>query len=201
MRLFVYSCFSYLQVHIVCALWHKNTVFNDISQMGEVDVTGVFTQKPKIRDVLGSFNLPQLRQLLDMPDVDAPASGSAPFAGPESLTSPTSSTCSECGTSMGATLSCASPGCSHSFHPLCAWYSGLYAVVTLDPEASLLYNPDPNSRGIHYALYCQSHLPPDVSASGRNRLEQRQLRCKYRVSESDVSQVRASVCLFWMTDW
>jgi hypothetical protein len=202
---------SVSQVHLVCAFWHKKAVITNLVEMGPVDVSGVLTCDAGSYEESGAVTtLADLRSLLsvdssaycvDCSDTTAhrpfPADDPPPQGCDQSLVVSSSShsaeACQECRSNLGRTVTCAHPGCSARFHPLCAWYAGYYMTAHLAPHCDLVYSPNPDSRGLSFALHCQLHVPADVIAAGRSTVAQRQLRLRYRTSEDDSRAVRAVV--------
>jgi hypothetical protein len=181
------------QVHIVCALWHPRSVITDVACMGPVDISGVLGGTACVRYFSGPSSTLELRSFLSAsaPSNAAEVPSVAELAvcpAPHTVSAP-NTMCLECKSDYGATLKCAAPECAARFHPLCAWYAGFYVRCTIDPSCCLLYNENPDERGLLIAVYCPSHVPVDVLAVGRSTVAQRQLRCKYRAREVDVSDV------------
>lgn len=81
-------------------------------------------------------------------------------------------------------------GCDVHFHPLCAWFEGLY-VRTENSDESFCEFLDKRdipgvpypSYGISFSFYCSNHCPAEVT--GPTRAAQTLLRGKYRVSVED----------------
>ncbi len=72
--------------------------------------------------------------------------------------------CPVCKLSYGATISCSHTGCHLQYHPLCAWYHGLFMAVA--------------SVGVdcRFYLFCQPHTPPERGGLFRNIEAQRVIR-------------------------
>jgi hypothetical protein len=57
--------------------------------------------------------------------------------------------CGLCKKAYGCCTWCSADMCNESFHPLCAWYAGLYMRVSTVPR----------STDVLYSLFCSSHTP------------------------------------------
>ena len=102
--------------------------------------------------------------------------------------------CTYCGTSMGVLVNCCGGGtsstCDFTFHPLCAWFEGLYVdTKVLDPTYCRFLDdrgrndiPYPSS-GLSFSFFCLNHTPAEYA--GAVRREQALLRSKYRAKVED----------------
>jgi PHD-zinc-finger like domain/PHD-finger len=103
--------------------------------------------------------------------------------------------CSICHLSMGRVIRCCSGRegvsdfgsanpCHAFFHPLCAYFDGLFARVSV-PRVNESSPPcnfyAGGGKGISFSFFCEEHTPADVFS--RLRDEQRNIRLKYRNKE------------------
>ena len=98
-------------VHLCCALWSESSTIGDVNEMGPIDITNVPLQMPSRTDVI--------QRLHDLP--------------PEyqDNQNPTIS-CFLCNVQGGFLKQCAhGTDCNTFFHPICAWFNGLYVKVNI----------------------------------------------------------------------
>ena len=102
-------------VHVCCAIWAVGSVIRNLDDMSPIDISKVRLQ-PITSDTETEINIPK--------------------------------TCCYCESSTGLILNCCSgenSTCSKFFHPLCAWFKGVYCeTVNSDPsfQASKDHNDD-----------------------------------------------------------
>lgn len=91
--------------------------------------------------------------------------------------------CIICSQSRGHTLQCLHEGCRARFHLLCAWFRGAFVSVDLTDRSFWGHgkNREDYPAGLHVRAYCLQHCPQGA----HDRLEQVQLRAKYRLKEND----------------
>jgi len=91
--------------------------------------------------------------------------------------------CIICSQSRGHTFQCSHEGCRARFHLLCAWFRGAFVSVELTDRSFWGHgeNHEDYPAGLHVRAYCLQHCPGGT----RDRLEQVQLRAKYRLKEND----------------
>ena len=76
-----------------------------------------------------------------------------PISGVETALATRLGTCLICNKTMGAVMSCSGDGCDCKYHPICAWYYGLYMTVRANANANATMND------CQYDLYCTAHTP------------------------------------------
>eukprot|EP00624_Nannochloropsis_granulata_P006066 evm.model.NODE_4407_length_63659_cov_22.504595.8 len=91
--------------------------------------------------------------------------------------------CIICSQSRGHTFQCSHEGCRARFHLLCAWFRGAFVSVELTDRSFWGHgkNHEDYPAGLHVRAYCIQHCPQGA----QDRLEQVQLRAKYRLKEND----------------
>jgi hypothetical protein len=78
--------------------------------------------------------------------------------------------------------------CSAVFHPLCAWFQGLYLETAItDPTFQGQQRGGLYPSGLAFTFLCEEHCP--VEARGAVRIEQMALRKKYQIKELDLDQI------------
>ena len=98
-------------VHLSCAIWAPDSVILDLDDMSPVDISKVITQDS---GTIKSDSIPD-----------------------QTTTQMSTPSCQYCGLSMGYITSCSGcdengPPCGCHFHPLCAWFQGLYFNTKLE---------------------------------------------------------------------
>ena len=78
-----------------------------------------------------------------------------------------------------------STSCATYFHPLCAWYHGMYARFDAKHHVELCREPSQ-----YFRCFCPTHTP-EAMVGRRSMLVQRQIRGKYR--NKDWGAVAASI--------
>lgn len=78
--------------------------------------------------------------------------------------------------------------CERFFHPLCAWFRGVYVTSELT-DTSFLGKEKGGKypSGIKFSFYCSNHLPGGMSTIFRVR--QQTLRCHYRIKLADLCRI------------
>ena len=91
--------------------------------------------------------------------------------------------CVVCCQSRGHTFECSHEGCSTRFHLLCAWFRGAFVSVDLTDRSfwGQGESHEEYPAGLRVEAYCLAHCPEGK----RDRMEQIQLRTKYRLKEND----------------
>jgi hypothetical protein len=122
-------------VHLCCAMWQNQTaIITDLSDMSPVDVSNI-----PIQCVTEKIN-----GMVPQPN----GSKYFPYRDP----------CHFCNISGGALRSCSCNGCSVVFHPLCAWFAGLYISATITDETFQGDERQGNYPcGVEYTFSCDAH--------------------------------------------
>ena len=187
-------------VHLCCALWSPPALILDLNEMSPIDLTAVPVQVPD-EDISYSSTARSARQI--------------EFAKTYTI-SDIEQVCSFCKVRGGRVIRCCAESddedeCSAVFHPLCAWFQGLYITTVLtDPSYRGVTRDGQFPSGIEYAFYCDSHYNTvittkpvlDSSTSSSSvpvsltaalvtdpRGEQRALRQKYKINEHDLEHI------------
>ena len=184
-------------VHLCCALWSPPALILDLNEMSPIDLTAVPVQVPD-EDMSYSSTARSARQI--------------EFAKTYTI-SDIEQVCGFCKVRGGRVVRCCAESddedeCSAVFHPLCAWFQGLYVTTVLtDPSYRGVTRDGQFPSGIEYALYCNSHCntviaskpafgsstsaPPPLTATlvADPRGEQRALRQKYKINELDLEHI------------
>lgn len=155
-------------IHLCCAFWAKEVVINNIQSMSSVDISQIPMTPVKVKS---------RRSLLF-----------------EANNGEVSESCCYCNYTGGFLRKCCyeegNDGiCSASFHPLCAWFHGDYMCSTItDPSFQGAERQGSYPSGIDFKFYCEQHsvlYRPNLNAVE----EQKQLRNKYRINESDLNHI------------
>ena len=98
-------------------------------------------------------------------------------------------TCICCNLDTGAPIKCSHPECTTYFHPLCAWYDGLFMKVTCEYTNGMLVYGGGGTGGL-FEAFCFTHTPTAVLEGGkRSIMEQRNLRKKYRFKDEQEAAI------------
>lgn len=111
----------------------------------------------------------------------------------DGITSLIEEACVFCNAKGGLVLRCCgnsndNMGCKVVFHPLCAWFQGLYVDTHINDPSFQGTDRDglyPSCLSIKF--FCDSHAP--LEYSGSKRLDQQLLRAKYRLKEEDLDGI------------
>ena len=153
-------------VHVCCAIWSKDAIISDLYEMGPIDVSNVLLQAPyittddrRVRSALLNVN-----------------------------TSPITDSCVFCNVRGGLVLRCSHEWeCKTVFHPLCAWFHGLYVESTITDPAFLGSTRDGvYPSGLDVRFFCNTHCP---ESNISRRSEQLNFRTKYRIKIEDLDQI------------
>ena len=100
-------------------------------------------------------------------------------------------TCSVCKSTHGQTLQCTYPGCTTSFHPLCAWYDGAYMRASRARGGGAEYVGGGVIPGSLH-LRCMRHVPRKAVQAQRSAHAQGTIRQKYRVTAGDQEEAETA---------
>lgn len=153
-------------VHVCCAIWSKDAIISDLYEMGPIDVSNVQVQLPSIAadDRRGRSTLLNVE------------------------TSDITESCAFCSVRGGLVIRCSHEWeCATVFHPLCAWFHGLYVESAITDPAFLGSSRNGvYPSGLDIRFFCNAHCPPN---SEPRRAEQLSLRTKYRIKIEDLDQI------------
>ena len=181
-------------VHLCCALWSGRATILDINEMSPIDISDV-----------------QVQEYMDLePDSVHTASDLGSDSRPSEhpavnvLTSRVHiDACIYCRALGGYVVRCGgscnhgsadglTPGngdqCSAVFHPLCAWFQGVYLETKItDPTFQGQERKGLYPSGLSYCFLCDDHCPED--SKGPAREQQIAIRKKYRINIEDLEQI------------
>lgn len=159
-------------VHVCCAIWSRAARINDLTEMSPIDITEVpmqqsFGNHRRDADVTNPYNFP----------------------------------CHVCKVYGGFVVQCrgcndSSMKCYLSFHPLCAWFEGIYITTTItDPSFQGKDRDGFFPSGLSFQFYCVQHSSKDHKADISQaeyhsvlqlRQTQKLLRQKYMMKREDL---------------
>lgn len=177
-------------VHLCCALWAENSLITNLDDMSPINVSKVPVQIPENNLISASWN----RQIYSTNEF----SQRYPMSNSQNV-------CSVCNVKGGFVTAC-TESCGDVFHPLCAWFRGLYFFSELtDPSFSGRERAGLYPSGVNFKIYCAQHGPrPKIDTSTTNAptevtavisqdqdpcSEQKIIRDKYRIKEFDLEYV------------
>jgi hypothetical protein len=174
-------------VHLACALWSPETVIQDMTEMSPVNISKVPVQLPDSEAPVTTSWGRAVKPTLD----DAGLALYRENCTISTITDP----CMFCKLRGGLVQQCcAESGCRKVFHPICAWFEGLYmSSVIEDPTFQGQTRSGLYPSGLSYCFLCDTHSAGDTARPADKevsiREEQRTLRCKYRINEDDLEQI------------
>jgi len=195
-------------VHLCCALWSRDSIITDLSDMSPIDVSRVPVQLPGegLSTADNSFRSRDRRVFLSSKLKEEDELFMESFSKHCTL-STIERPCMYCALNGGYMSSCScadttdgSSLCSNVFHPLCAWFEGAYMKATItDQSYQGLEREGLYPSGVRFTFLCIEHsnmhdysqrAPPAQLTCGSNVTEeQHNLRSKYRINEDDLEQI------------
>jgi len=216
-------------VHLCCALWSPDCTIVDMTEMAPVNVSRVPVQLPIDSEayVVGSSNSNSSNSSSfgRMQRTSSDDQGSELFR-QNCLLSPLKDACMFCNLHGGRVQQCCYPTnittsttttttkCSKVFHPLCAWFEGLYMSSTIDdPTFQGASRGNTYPSGLTFCFLCDTHsvtvaTSTDATATATAnttttntaalrpydkysaiKVEQTKLRQKYRINVDDLEQI------------
>lgn len=179
--------------HLCCALWSKDTTIVDLAEMSPLNLSKVPVQLPQDNEGVATSSYGRALQ---------PTDDSATQLYREICTlSPLTDACMFCHLRGGLVQQCCfsaddsgKPSCGKVFHPLCAWFEGLYmSSVIEDPTFQGKQRGGQYPSGLTFCFLCDTHsagvIARPTDQQPQIREEQQQLRCKYRIREDDLEQI------------
>ena len=189
-------------IHMCCALWSDEATILDINEMTQVDVSGVKVQECRELEPENEVNSkdPDLVDSIRVAKDDLPVV-------------PAEDACMYCGAHGGYVVRCGG-SCAHSdpigvdnsgmvieektgqcdavFHPLCAWFQGIYLQTKItDPTFQGHNRGGLYPSGLSYLFLCDNHCPE--SSKGVVRERQILLRRKYQINVDDLDQIPGKI--------
>jgi hypothetical protein len=160
--------------HLCCTLWSQTAIIKDLDEMGPIDVSEVFLQR---------FQLNKERRRCEQVTEDVDVGG------------PITDICRICNIMGGFVMHCSGgdgfedPVCDYVFHPICAWFEGLYIVTKVtDPTYQGIHRGGIFPSGLSYSFKCLTHTHPDLAIASI-RQQQQTLRRRYKLDERDLDYV------------
>lgn len=185
-------------IHMCCALWSDGATILDINEMTQVNVSSVMVQECRDLEPENEFDSkdPDLVESLRVANDDLPVV-------------PAEDACMYCGAHGGYVVRCGGScahsdpagvgisgivkeeetgGCDAVFHPLCAWFQGIYLQTKItDPTFQGHNRGGLYPSGLSYLFLCDKHCPE--SSKGEVREQQIILRRKYQINVDDLDQI------------
>lgn len=176
-------------VHLCCALWSQTAVIQDLEEMGPVDVSGVDAQPFRHRDprrVRG--------EMVGVTEVSESLALAAPIDPIYYIpAAPVCDVCKICLVQGGFLVRCRGAGdeaavqCDRVFHPICAWFEGLFLEASItDPSFQGSGRDGLFPSGLEYCFACVPHTPPSSLTVRRQQLL---FRLKFKLDERDLDYV------------
>jgi hypothetical protein len=136
-------------VHLCCALWSPDTVIQDVVEMTALDITKVSVQAPDSEAPVNSWG-----RALKNPDEQ----GIAQYR-KNCVIGNITDACMFCKLRGGLVQQCcAEGGCNKVFHPICAWFEGLYMDSAIhDPTFQGLQRSGMYPSGLTFRFFCDVH--------------------------------------------
>ena len=188
-------------IHMCCALWSGESTILDINEMAPINVSAVKVQECR-----------ELEPDTVDPDVDespSVADNDIPVVRDDRPVVPAEDACIYCGAHGGYVVRCGGScaqsdptgrddisgmeedkkgDCSAVFHPLCAWFQGVYLQTRItDPTFQGHNRGGIYPSGLSYLFLCDDHCPE--ASKGVVREQQIALRRKYQINVDDLDQI------------
>ena len=181
-------------IHLCCALWSQKSTILDITEMSPIDVSEVEVQvykdpelEPAVELEPDSENTP-----VEVPAVKPPPEGPQEpcmfcraFGG---YVVRCGGSCTKSFGSGGCTEGEEGTPCGAVFHPLCAWFQGMYLETRItDPTFQGHNRGGLYPSGLTYSFLCDDHCPAESRGQGLD--QQIALRKKYQINVDDLDQI------------
>ena len=188
-------------IHMCCALWSGESTILDINEMAPINVSAVKVQECRELEP-DSFD----------PDLDVSptvAENDIPVVRGDLPVVPAEDACMYCGAHGGYVVRCGGScadsdplgrdsiggmeeekkgECGAVFHPLCAWFQGVYLQTKItDPTFQGHNREGLYPSGLTYLFLCHKHCPE--ASRGAVREQQIALRRKYQINVDDLDQI------------
>ena len=189
-------------VHLCCALWSPDSVIVDLSEMSPINISRVPVQLPVDSEAYaGTSSYSSNNNSYGR--AGRAISGGADDANTElfrqnCLLTPLKEACMFCNLHGGRVQQCCyidpavsghNSKCTKVFHPLCAWFEGVYMSSTIDdPTFQGVTRNAQFPSGLTFCFLCDAHTAT-ARPNPTTRTEQQKLRVKYRINVDDLEQI------------
>lgn len=207
-------------VHVCCALWCQDSIITDILSMKPIDISNVpvgssIIRKRRQESILNLSTLdyqyshhekqaiaPVMMLLSNTSTTPSDCHTSINKSHDDETNTPTFQKCMFCGDTKGYVISCGygvhegdhieKDSCMHFFHPLCAWFSGVYVTSSLTDSTYLgIERSGLFPSCVKFQFLCDTHIPiaEQVMNSHVGRDLQTMIRNKYRINVDDLNSI------------